>query len=62
VSPNKPSMTSISDLDPRGEPAEHDAKRVSHAVDDVPARRLLAHDLEHVDWDDDGAKPVPPPD
>jgi hypothetical protein len=31
-------------------------------VDDVPARRLLAHDLEHLQWDDDGESSVPPPD
>jgi hypothetical protein len=30
--------------------------------DDVPARRLLAHDLEHIVWDHDGEAPVPPPD
>ena len=30
-------------------------------VDDVPARRLLAHDMEHTVWDDDGDSIVPPP-
>jgi hypothetical protein len=30
--------------------------------DDVPARRLLAHDLEHLMWDDDGEDAAPPPD
>jgi hypothetical protein len=30
--------------------------------DDVPARRLLAHDLEHMVWDDDGDPGPPPPD
>ena len=30
--------------------------------DDVPARRLLVHDLEHIVWDHDGEAPVPPPD
>ena len=30
--------------------------------DSVPARRLLAHDLEHMLWDDDGENAVPPPD
>ena len=30
--------------------------------DDVPARRLLAHDLEPLVWDDDGESPLPPPD
>jgi hypothetical protein len=30
--------------------------------DDVPARRLLAHDLEPLVWDDDGDGALPPPD
>jgi hypothetical protein len=30
--------------------------------DDVPARRLLAHDMEHMVWEDDGERAVPPPD
>jgi hypothetical protein len=30
--------------------------------DDVPARRLLAHDLEPIAWDDDGEGVLPPPD
>ena len=30
--------------------------------DDVPARRLLAHDMESLVWDDDGERPLPPPD
>jgi hypothetical protein len=30
--------------------------------DDVPARRLLAHDMEHLIWDDDGDEAAPPPD
>ena len=30
--------------------------------DDVPARRLLAHDLEPLVWDDDGDEALPPPD
>lgn len=30
--------------------------------EDVPARRLLAHDMEHLVWDDDGEGAVPPPD
>jgi hypothetical protein len=59
---NEPSVTRVSDLDPRVEPAEHDARPVPRADDDVPARRLLAHDLEHIVWDDDGEVPVPPPD
>jgi hypothetical protein len=32
------------------------------AEDDVPARRLLAHDLEHAAWDHDGEDAAPPPD
>jgi hypothetical protein len=31
-------------------------------VDDVPAARLLAHDLEPLVWDDDGDGVLPPPD
>jgi hypothetical protein len=30
--------------------------------DDVPARRLLAHDMEHIVWEDDGERAAPPPD
>ena len=30
--------------------------------DDVPARRLLAHDMEHLNWDHDGEDAAPPPD
>jgi len=30
--------------------------------DEAPARRLLAHDLEHLNWDHDGEDAVPPPD
>jgi hypothetical protein len=30
--------------------------------EDVPARRLLAHDMEHLVWDDDGERAAPPPD
>jgi len=30
--------------------------------DDVPAARLLAHDLEPLVWDDDGDGTLPPPD
>jgi hypothetical protein len=29
---------------------------------DVPARRLLAHDLEHLNWDHDSEDAAPPPD
>jgi hypothetical protein len=62
MSSNKPSAAGMSDLDPRVEPVEHDAKLMPRADDDVPARGLLAHDLEHIVWDEDGEKPVPPPD
>ena len=50
--------------DTRVERSEQDIQPVSAAVhdDDVPARRLLAHDLEHMVWDDDGERAVPPPD
>jgi len=48
----------MSDLDPRVEPFEQDVTILPPADDeDVPARRLLAHDR-----DDDGEEPVPPPD
>jgi len=62
MSSNEPSVARVSDLDPRVEPAEDDAKPVPRADDDVPARRVLAHDLEHIVWDDDGEEPIPPPD
>ena len=45
------------------DPAQQAVNTVAAAYDeDVPARRLLAHDLEHIVWDDDGDEPVPPPD
>ena len=62
MSSNEPSVVGVSDLDSRVESAEHPVKPVPRADDDVPARRLLAHDLEHIVWDDDGEEPVPPPD
>ena len=62
MSSNNPPVAGMSDLDPRVEFAEHDAKLVRRSDDDVPARRLLAHDLEHIVWDEDGEDPVPPPD
>jgi hypothetical protein len=31
-------------------------------TDDVPAARLLAHDLEPLVWEDDGDGVLPPPD
>ncbi len=51
-------------FDSRVERPEQDPKPVStlrHA-DDVPAARLLAHDLEPLVWDDDGDSVLPPPD
>jgi hypothetical protein len=30
--------------------------------DEPPARRLLAHDMEALVWEDDGERPLPPPD
>jgi len=44
------------------EPAPQDSQPLSALDDDVPARRLLAHDLEHLLWDHDGESSVPPPD
>lgn len=42
---------------------EHDIQPVAPIQDeDVPARRLLAHDMEHMVWDDDAEGAVPPPD
>lgn len=50
-------------FDPRAERPQQDNQPVSTLQDDdVPARRLLAHDLEHLTWDDDGEGAVPPPD
>ena len=46
----------------RVEPPQQEIQPVTMIRDeDVPARRLLAHDLEHLVWDEDG-EPVPPPD
>jgi hypothetical protein len=50
-------------FDPRVERPQQDIQPVSPIHDeDVPARRLLAHDMEHLIWDDDGEGAVPPPD
>jgi hypothetical protein len=51
-----------SPLDRQVEPGEPDVTIRSAAADDVPARRLLAHDLEPIAWDEEGEGPVPPPD
>jgi hypothetical protein len=54
----------MSHPDARVEPPEQDFRPVVATIhdEDVPARRLLAHDLEHLVWDDDGESAVPPPD
>jgi hypothetical protein len=53
----------MSHLDPRVERPQPDLQAVSPIHDeDVPARRLLAHDMEHLIWDDDGEGTAPPPD
>jgi hypothetical protein len=55
----------MSDFDIRAErPQQDDIRAVAPiaADDDVPARRLLAHDLEPLVWDDDGDGALPPPD
>ncbi len=47
----------------RVEQTEQDIRPVSPIEDeDVPARRLLAHDMEHIVWDEDSEEAVPPPD
>jgi hypothetical protein len=53
----------MSDFDTRVERPERELETASKTRDeDVPARRLLAHDMEHLVWDDDGEAAVPPPD
>jgi hypothetical protein len=54
----------MSHFDTRVERSEPDVSSAVSRVrdDDPPARRLLAHDMEHIVWDDDGEKAVPPPD
>jgi hypothetical protein len=54
----------MSYFDTRVERHEQDIKPVAifRTEDDVPARRLLAHDLEPLVWDDDGDGQLPPPD
>ena len=57
------SVPQMSDFDTRVQRPEQDMKPVSVIhEEDVPARRLLAHDMEHLTWDDDGEDAVPPPD
>ena len=56
-------LPDMSDRDPGVGLAERDVTILPSGDDeDVPARRLLAHDLEHIVWDLDGEDPVPPPD
>lgn len=51
----------MSDFEISGEPPpSSEIAPVSAIDDDVPARRLLAHDLEHMIWDDDGPTGPPP--
>ena len=53
----------MSHFDARVERPEQDIQPVAAIQDeDVPARRLLAHDMEHLVWDEDGERAVPPPD
>ena len=54
----------MSHFDARVERPDSEFQPVSTAIqdDDVPARRLLAHDMEHLVWEDDGERPLPPPD
>ena len=49
--------------DPRaGEPLEQAPAVPPIDEDSIPARRLLAHDVEHWVWDHDGDEGAPPPD
>jgi hypothetical protein len=53
----------MSHYDAPVERPEQDIQPVAPAHDeDYPARRLLAHDMEHLVWDDDGEGTMPPPD
>jgi hypothetical protein len=54
----------MSYFDSRVERPQQDVQPVSALPtdEDVPARRLLAHDLEPLVWDDDGDGILPPPD
>jgi hypothetical protein len=59
------SVPSMSHFNFRAERPEQDDIRAVGPIpidDDVPARRLLAHDLEPLVWDDDGDEALPPPD
>jgi hypothetical protein len=54
----------MSHFDVRAERPQPDIQPVpsTRTDEDVPARRLLAHDLEPLVWDDDGEGALPPPD
>ncbi len=53
----------MSDFDIGASQPDQEGQPVSPIEDhDVPARRLLAHDLEHLVWDHDGEDGTPPPD
>jgi hypothetical protein len=54
----------MSHFDAHVERPDSDIQPVStmRSDEEPPARRLLAHDMEHLVWDDDGERPLPPPD
>jgi hypothetical protein len=54
----------MSNFDARVERPDREIQPVPTMLqdDEPPARRLLAHDMEHLVWDDDGERPLPPPD
>jgi hypothetical protein len=54
----------MSHFDARVERSDSEIQPVSTILqdDEPPARRLLAHDMEHLVWEDDGERPLPPPD
>jgi hypothetical protein len=58
------SVVPMSHFDIRVERPQTDIQPVApiRPDEDVPARRLLAHDLEPLVWDDDGDGALPPPD
>jgi hypothetical protein len=58
------SVMSMSQFDTPAEgfPKDRQAVPGFASQDDVPAARLLAHDLEPLVWEDDGEGVLPPPD
>ena len=58
------SVKSMSQFNTPAEGLPKDSQAVSGfaSQDDVPAARLLAHDLEPLVWEDDGEQALPPPD